>query len=266
MALVVQPATGVRHRLIFELRYERGELFWDRCGRIARSLAAQKGWSLQSVDVNGCHIRNEDQNLVFSYSFTKLDLAQSQSQDLSELLPPGEFAAIAEEFSEAVVRALELDFFPRVGFRVWTLYGTQSVDDASSRIGRMSFFSPSKALMGLGDLSYVSHGVVIARPKCMVRIAATPFEQQVHLAPSILAAARAEPHKHEKDQRKVLIQSLKARKAMKAYPSVGLMIDLDAYIEEAPYPDEVSVRTFIEEAMQDFDVISKTILSEEDQK
>ena len=79
----------MHHRLVFELRYDCGELYWDRCGRAARKLAAQKGWAVQSPDVNGCHIRNDDRNLVFTYSATKADLTQSQSQDVLELLPKG---------------------------------------------------------------------------------------------------------------------------------------------------------------------------------
>lgn len=262
MAHVVQLGTGARHRLIFELRYECGELYWDRCGRIARTLAHVKGWAVQSVDVNGCHIRNEDLNLVFTYSPAKLDLTQSQSKDVSNLLSHGEFAAIAEEFSETVVRALEVDTFPRIGFRVWTLYETQSVEDATQRIGKMSFFRPCKELIGLGEPSHLSFGVVVDRPRQKIRIAVTPFEQQIHLAPSVIAAARAEARKHWKEQRSVRIQKMKAQKAIKAYPSVGLMIDLDSYIEEVPYPDELSVGTFVEEAAKDFDLICETILAE----
>jgi hypothetical protein len=242
------------------------KLFWDRCGRIARNLAAKKEWAVHSIDNNGCRIWNEDQNLIFSYSSTKLDLTQSQNQDVLDLLPPGEFAAIAEEFAEAVVGALEVNFFPRIGFRLWTLYATDSIEDASSRISEMSLFSPCKALNDLGELSNVSHAVVVSRPQHLVRVAATPFEQQVHLAPSVEAAARAEPHKHGKGQHKLLIQKVRAQKAIKAYPAVGVMIDLDAYIEEVPYPAEVSARTFIEEAITDFDVICEAILSEEKRK
>ena len=176
--------------------------------------------------------------------------------------PPG-FAALAEEFSEAVVQALEVNSFPRIGFRLLTLYATDSVEDASSRINRMSFFAPSKALTDLGELSGTSHGVVVARPEHMVRVAATPFGQQVRLPPSVLAAAKAASHKHEKGQDKILIQKLKAKKAIDAYPAAGMMVDLDAYIEDAPYPDEVSARTFVEVAMKDFDIIGDAILSEE---
>jgi hypothetical protein len=264
MTRVAQFQAGILHRMVFELRYDSGELYWDRCGRAARKLASQKGWAVKSIDSNGCHILNEDQNLVFSYSPTQLALTQSQDKEVSDLLSYGEFGAVAEEFCEVVVQTLELNSFPRIGFREWTLYGTESIEDASARIGKMSFFSASKALNGLGELSYNSHSVVVARPDRMVRIAATPFEQQIHLAPSIIAAAREKSHKHSKEQRKVLIQQMKARKAIEHYPRVGVMLDLDAYIEEAPYPEQVTPLKFIEESKNEFQLICDAILSEEE--
>ena len=143
------------------------------------------------------------------------------------------------------------------------MYGTTSVEDASARIARMAFFSPSTALQELGELSYLSLGVVIDRPKQMVRIAATPFEQQIYLAPSVIAAAKEKAHRHSKEQRQVLIQQIKAQKAVKNYPQVGMMLDLDAYIEEAPYPDQVTPLKFIDDAKNEFQVIRDTILQEE---
>ena len=89
MERVVSSVTGVTHRYIFELRYDSGELYWDRSGRVARNLAAEKGWALQSIDPNGSHIWNEDQNLVFTYSSTKLDLVQGQTQQVPNLLSSG---------------------------------------------------------------------------------------------------------------------------------------------------------------------------------
>jgi hypothetical protein len=81
-----------------------------------------------------------------------------------------------------------------------------------------------------------------------------------------MADAREESHRYKKDQHKVLIQKIRAQKAIKAYPSLGMMIDLDAYIEDAPYLEQVSARTFIEEAMSDFSVISTAILEEKEEQ
>ena len=96
----------------------------------------------------------------------------------------------------------------------------------------------------------------------MVRVAATPFEQQIHLAPSLIAAAKERPHKHSKEQRKVLIQQLKAKKAIETFPQLGIMLDLDAYVEEAPYPDQLTPCKFIEESTREFQAISEAILAE----
>ncbi len=264
MAYVVDPSTAVRHRLVFELRYERGELYWDRCGRVARAVANREGWATNVIDANGCHIRNEDDNLVFSFSSTGVSLTQTQNRDVQEVLPADRFAALAEELSEMVVAALEVDALPRMGFRTWTLYPTASLDDATLRVSRMSFFAACSALTDLGELSYPSHSVVIARPDRMVRVAVTPFEQQVNLAPSLLAAARQRAHEHWQDQRKVLIEKLKAQRAIKAYPSLGIMVDMDAYIEDVPSAKQIPICQFVNGATRDFGSIAQAILVEVD--
>ena len=87
MKYVVDAATAVRHRLVFELRYERGELYWDRCGRVARTVANREGWATNAIDTNGCHVRNDDDNLVFSFSPTSVSLSQTQNRDVQEVPP-----------------------------------------------------------------------------------------------------------------------------------------------------------------------------------
>ena len=81
MTYVVDLATAVRHRLVFELRYEGGEL--DRTRAVASlTVANREGWATNVIDTNGCHIRNDDDNLVFSFSPTSASLSQSQSCDV----------------------------------------------------------------------------------------------------------------------------------------------------------------------------------------
>ncbi len=98
----------------------------------------------------------------------------------------------------------------------------------------------------------------------MVRVAVTPFEQQVNIAPSVLAAARQHARERWKDQRKVLIESLKAKRAIKAYPPLGIMVDMDAYIEDVPSAKQIPICQFVSGAMKDFGSIAQTILVEVD--
>jgi hypothetical protein len=259
---LASPSTGVPHRYVFELRYDQGDLYWDRAGRITRKLAAQEGWALQGIDTNGCHLRKDDDNLEYNFSAISLSLAQTQNQDVSSLMHPSEFAALGDMFSETVMDVLELESFSRVGFRSWTLFPTETLDDASDRIARSSAFALNQPVRELGSLSSVSFGVVVARKKYMVRIAVAPFEQHIAVAPSLIAAAKIKARESWTDQRKLRIQQLKAKKRIESYPQQGIMIDLDAYIEEPPFRRSLSCRDFVVDVVRDFELIRDTVLRE----
>ncbi len=108
MASVVNVRTEVIHRYVFELRYDFGQVYWDRAGRISKAiLAEQEEWDFNAIDVNRCQLVRRSANLAFSFGHEKLDLAQTQTADVEELLPLREFAAIAEKGSDVVANHLD---------------------------------------------------------------------------------------------------------------------------------------------------------------
>ncbi len=119
---VVSPSTGVAHRYIFELRYDFGFLYWDRVGRLACELSTHEGWDVESMNADRC-VRNAEKNIRFAYGPKKLDFAQTQTEDVVELLEAHEFAALAEQFSGDVLEALDQPFCTRIGFRFQELFG-----------------------------------------------------------------------------------------------------------------------------------------------
>lgn len=50
-------------------------------------------------------------------------------------------------------------------------------------------------------------------------------------------------------------------KTIDAYPSDGVLLDLDAYVEEPPYPTGLSVSDFVSGAVGDFQEIKKLVLA-----
>lgn len=128
MATVVQLSTEIIHKYIVELRYEFGHVYWDRAGRIAREfLSSEEGWDFNTIDIKHCQLSLRDKNLTFNYGPGKLDLSQNQSSEVDTLIPVGEFGAIAEAASTAVVKHLELELFTRLGFRVWHLIASTRI-------------------------------------------------------------------------------------------------------------------------------------------
>jgi len=260
-------ATEVVHRYVFELRYDFGHVYWDRAGRIAKEILGLEDWDFEQIDINYCRLSKRELNVVFNFGPGKLDLSQTQSTEVAELLPAGVFGATAEEVAETVAKHLELDSFPRIGFRTWHLYPARDRQESFEILEKVELFRHSESVIKrLGDPSEVSYRVVVERQGHMARIALAPFEQAIDLPPSVVRAAKtkARDHRGEKGARKVLIDKLKAERMIRNYPQFGVLLDLDAYIEDPPFPDELSVSDFVANAAGDFENIKQVVLTKSD--
>lgn len=180
---------------------------------------------------------------------------------MEQLLPVSEFATIAESAASMVAENLEIDSFPRIGFRAWLLYPAADRDESHGFVQDLKLFTlDSTATESLGNPSEISHRLVVERPSHMLRIAVAPFEQQVDLPPSVLRAARTRARDHSRAQKQVLIDKLRAEKTIAHYPQFGLLLDFDAYIEDPPHPNEIPVSDFIANSFEDFQKTKKVVL------
>ncbi len=263
MPLVVNASTEVVHRYVLELRFDFGHVYWDRAGRIAKEILGLEGWDFEQIDINHCRLSRRDLNIAFNFGPGKLDLSQTQSSDIAELMPTGQFGSLAEQLAEIVVRHLELDSFPRIGFRTWHLYPTRDRQESCAILQDLELFRPSDSAMRvLGDVSEMSYRIVVERQEHMVRIALAPFEQAIDLPPSILRAAKTKARdlRGDKHARRALVDKLKAERMIQNYPQFGVLLDLDAYIEDPPYPDNLSASDFLANAVADFGALKTIVL------
>lgn len=263
MATPAVLTTGIAHRYVYELRYEFGQVYWDRAGRIAKEILAEnKEWEFDAIDLNRCRLSHRDSNMMFNFGPEKLDLSQTQNADVEHLLSVGEFGALAEVVTSIVVEQLDLVYFPRIGFRKWRLYGTTDREQSYQFMRDLKLFRMESSVTdALGEIFEVSHRLVVERKEHMVRIALGPFEQQVALSPSIIRAAKEKAHQHPRQQKQILIDQMMAKRKIEHYPLFGILLDMDAYVEDPPYPDGLSVSDFIATADDDFDDLRRTVLT-----
>ena len=179
MDTIVSLSTEVIHRFVFEVRYDFGQLYWDRAGRVSRQiLSAFENWDSDSVSITTSRLSNRELNMVFNFGPAKLDLAQTQDADVDQLVSVGEFAKIAEDATSIVIESLELEWFSRIGFRMWHLYPTSDRNEAVSRISELRHFridtQSSPAISNPTDIAY---HVVEERSKNMLRIAISPLNK-----------------------------------------------------------------------------------------
>lgn len=274
MRTIVDLKTGIIHRYIYELRFDFGQIYWDRAGRIAKKiLGEQENWDFERLDISHCQLTQRDLNLTFNFGPTKLDLSQTQNAEVASLVSVGDFGKLAETLTFAVVETLELEYFPRIGFRVWELYPSVDREESYGMVQDLRLFTADPALSSvIGEISEVSHRLVVDRLKHMLRVAVAPFEQQVDLPPSLIRATKLKAYKQATEspgergpgidkRRQVLIDKLKSQKRVEHYPQYGVLLDLDAYIEDPPYPDHLSVSDFLATAFEDFNDVKRTILA-----
>ncbi len=261
MAHIVDLHTEVVHRHVFELRYPFGHLYWDRCGKVINELiSSNPEWDFENIQGDWCHLVSREKNLRFNLSAAKFDLSQIQSADVLALDNAAEFSALAESFSQVVTSILQLSDFTRVGFRAWYLYPTADREESYRRVEKLKLLAPEIEKLNVGTVSEASCRLVIELPQHMVRFAVAPFEQPVDLAAGVIQAARAKAKDCPRNQRHVQLDKMKAERIVKSYPQFGVLVDMDAFIEEPPYPDEVSASTFISSAFKSFGDIKKELL------
>jgi hypothetical protein len=271
MSVGVDQKKEVLHRYVYELRYEFGQIYWDRAGRVAKEILSEHDeWDFEAIDINTCRLAHRDKNVNFNFGHKKLDLTQAQNADVASLMSVGDFGKLAERLTSTVAKYLELEFFTRIGFRLWHMYPANDREDASRLARELRLFRLEPSLAEtIGAVSDVSHAMIADRQRHMVRLSLAPFEQQVSLAPSVIRAAKTKPYKEATDKQRgpgidkrqrVLIDKMRAEKIIKSYPQFGLLLDLDAYIEDPPYPDALSVSDFIMNAETDFRTLKPQLL------
>lgn len=263
MAQIVDLRTEVVHRYVLELRYLLGHLYWDRCGRIVNEIISSEGnWDFENIEGGTCHLVAREKNLHFSFSALKLDLSQTQSSEVDKIEPVDHFGSVADSFSAKVTETLQLSEFSRIGFRTWYLYPTADRDESYRRVRSLKLLSPEINCLELGNVSEAACRLVIELPTHMVRVAVTTFEQVVNLPVGIVQVARAKAREHSRNQKQVLLDRLKAERIVKSYPQFGVLVDLDAFMDEPPYPNNLSVSEFITSAVASFDAVKTALLED----
>lgn len=259
---VVDLQRAILHRAVLELRYDFGQLYYDRTGRICRQIVSDhEGWDFGEIGIKGAQLAKQDQNLVFSFNDRKLDLQQTQTGDVSALLNPAEFGKLAEELVAAVIAPLELETFPRIGYRVWHLFGSDSREQSFALMRGLRAFTLGADIEQLGDnVKQVNFTMVLDRGTHMARLALAPFEQNVELPDSVTRVANQKARNQSKDQRRALIDQQKAAKVVASFPRFGLMMDVDFYVEEPPFPHGLSISDFVATASEDLHRLMQLVL------
>jgi hypothetical protein len=244
--------------MVYELRYDRGHLFGALSGQVLNKILYDgTDWLIGERAVDHATVIREENNTAFSFGTDKLDLSEGQNERVQELRDVEEFAREAEDLTELVKDTMSLSTFGRIGFRVWYLFKVKSSEEGVKSLLRSEVFKIRDNVAKPEEIEESAIVLVFNKPESKVRLSLNVVEQSLRIPPGLYAKARSISHKEKIKQDKVLIEQIKAKKAIENYPLHAVLVDMDFFIEDPPFPSAIRINEFIVERSK----YSKTLLN-----
>jgi len=235
----------VDYKFVFELRYDYGYTYLDRCGATMNDiLRSHPGWEQSGATPQQGTLKDAEREITFNFNTLKLDLSQELTAKTTALVDIAEFAELASDLTSHVTARLEVqESVTRVGFRIWQLFGQyETLDAAREAVLAMKLVSHQRFQeAGINGVREASCAVMVESESRWTRIAVTAVEQKVKLSTAILKQQQ-KPYKLPPDQRKrALLDRVKVDHAVKSFPPFAVLVDMDHYIEYPPYPEHLNI-------------------------
>ncbi len=253
LAMKLARKEALYHKLVFEVRYEYGLVYLDRCGTTAnRIMQTFPEWIIkeEAVSPQGAPLINVSSGAHFSFGTSKYDFSLDQPINRETALTPQDidlFTSQVDAVAQIVHEELELKTFLREGFRIWYLFATESEEDSQQWVSSLGGFHMQPTVAHAFGAKLEGQGcvAVLATADRKYRISINPVQrlEQLDVGREILTI---QPHKLPKGQKDALLKQARARKRLLSNPEFAVLIDVDAYLEE---PIDVSPGDFIRQSV-----------------
>jgi hypothetical protein len=236
----------LRH-VVFELRYDHGYNYLDRCGKILNRISRDHGeWVFANQaspqNANLYSMRNECR-LVFSALSCSLNIDRTNSSILIANEDIDDFAIQCEEMTSVVIDELGLTEFSRIGFRAWYYFPCESKQESDMWIQELGIINLAPDLISAygSGLESMSLAVVITGQDHRLRIGFESLETsaQLHPGPEII---NIKASKLRGGQKAFLREQLRSRRRLEINAKHAATIDFDSFQEDPP---SIDARDFV---------------------
>jgi hypothetical protein len=224
-------------QIVFEIRYNHGYNYLDRCGKILNRISKEHGeW------VIGAQITPQNANLYsmrngcrFTFSFTtcNLSLDRINSDAIISTNDIKDFANQSHDMTTVVIDELGLTEFARIGLRAWYYFPCETKREADIWLKDLGVVAVAPDLVSTygGDVESQSLAVVIAGQDHRVRIGFDTFEKsdQIAAGPETVNFKASKLAKGQKD---FLRKQLKERRKSEINTKFAALIDFDSFHED----------------------------------
>jgi len=251
MTITVKKIAGkeaLLHKVIFELRYDYGFLYLDRCGSLVNSIMELDPlWILANTSPNpqNAPLINLDNYCSFNFSALKMDF--SIEQELGKYSIDDDqvdtFITQVDTLTGFVRDTLELKKFNRMGFRIFYLFECSNKEESEDWLSDLKIYKvePNFITSFHGNIKGQAFSTIIESDDRFFRLQFNSVERTriVDLGTNIL---NIPSHKLSSKQDEHLAKQIREKKKKSHNPHYAAMIDIDVYQDK---PDIVNPKEFI---------------------
>jgi len=225
--------------LVLEIRYDNGNLYFDRCGQCLSDVEREcEGWLTRNTDAATGTMERLDRRFRVGFNNRKFDFSAQQASetDLEE---------IAEEASGIwrIIQAnLGLDTFMRIGYRPVYLLATRDVDEAEDmlRSSELNVKVPDNLSQPSYDIKSRQTVIQFTKDSIEYRVKFGSITRHEAVNPSNILSG--DPRALSERQREFRIEQLRQMAEYSGNPMYAVCLDVDCVTYE---PEGASIVDYV---------------------
>ncbi len=132
------------NRVILELRYDKGYLYWDRCGATIVEICKKfPEWKWKGVTVELASLKNIQRRMELVFNFWNIRFIQNKVENLNQ------FKEATDRITPFIVEKLEIEKFKRIGNRYQYVFPLKNPEQGKKIIQESSIIEIPKEKLAL---------------------------------------------------------------------------------------------------------------------
>lgn len=247
--IIIRGKEAFLRQLVCEVRYQDGYLYLDHCGQLLKRLVGENPEWVVAPEPTAqrtslVNLRTGGQ-LHFNSGAASLALDKTASDEAIDAQEVNDFIDLIDPALGLVFDELEVTSCTRVGCRAQHYFSFDSREEAGKWIMDLGLFTVHQGLFEAFKATLESMGgaMVLQGEDCHYRVAINGIERsaQIPVGEAVLTVrASTAP----RNQRKILLESLKKKRQRQINSAFAVVVDIDAYLDE---PSEANAAEFVRE-------------------
>ena len=144
------------NRVILELMYDEGYLYWDRCGETLLNIKRNfPDWKWEGISTELTRLKNHKRNMILVFNYKNIRFIQNEVENLNQ------FKETTGKITPIIVESLEINKFKRIGNRFQYVFPLENPDQGKKIIKESPLIEiPEEKLALFGENSNKTNFVV----------------------------------------------------------------------------------------------------------